>query len=337
MKILADENIPYLRGRLEKSGFQVDYLDQNAFTPELAADADALLIRTRTRIDAPLMERSKARLVATATIGMDQFDMDYCRRAPFKVRNSPGCNAPAVAQWVWSCLLRMGMEPGRHTVGVVGKGNVGGIVADWGRRLGFRILVCDPPRARMGMDDDDYLSLEELLRQSDAVTFHTPLTRTGPDATLHLADAARLSLLKTGALVLNAARGPVVDNESLAAELRSGRLRAAIDTWEGEPRLNSDLLALADYATFHIAGYSRQGKERATRMVLEAVEDEFGVEVDKSGLEGPYREPRELTPEAILSSYDPAADTQALRAAPEEFERLRHDYAYREEVGSGRI
>lgn len=331
-KICADENIPYLRGRLEKAGVAVDYLDQNAFTPQSIAGADALLIRTRTRIASPLLENSDVRLVATATIGMDQIDIPYAESLGVTVRNSPGCNAPGVAQYVWSALLRLGFDPASQTLGVVGKGNVGRIVVEWGRRLGARVIVCDPPRARRGEEDEQYLPLEELMRQADAVTFHTPLTRDGEDPTWHLAAEQELSLLRDGAIVVNAARGGVVANDALREELRKGRLRAVVDTWEGEPRLDRELLDLVDYGTFHIAGYSRQGKERATRMIMEAVEDCFGVELDKSGLCGPYVEPEGLTSKKIIDSYDPALDTEPLREAPEEFDRLRHDYIYREEV-----
>ena len=331
-KICADENIPYLKGRLEKAGVAVDYLDQDAFTPQAVAGADALLIRTRTRIASPLLEGSDVRLVATATIAMDQIDMPYTAERGVMVRNSPGCNAPGVAQYVWSALLRSGFDPATMTLGVVGKGNVGRIVVEWGRRLGARVIVCDPPRARRGETDEDYLPLDELMRQSDAVTFHTPLTRVGEDATWHLAGERELGLLRDGAIVVNAARGGVVANDPLRENLRKGRLRAIVDTWEGEPALDTELLDLVEYGTYHIAGYSRQGKERATRMILEAVEDCFGIELDKSGLSGPYVEPVDLTAAKIVASYDPAVDTAALRAAPEAFDRLRHDYLYREEV-----
>lgn len=332
LKVLADENIPFLKGRLEGIGADVTYLDQHAFTADLARDADILLIRTRTRINRELLEGSRVKLVATATIGTDQIDTDYCRKAGVEVRNSPGCNAPGVAQYVWSSLLRMGFDPTKHKLGVVGKGNVGKIVVDWGRRLGSEVLVCDPPRQKHGETDEQYLTLEELASKVDAITFHTPLTHQGPDATFHLGDSHILSLLRPGALLVNAARGPVVSKEALVKELKTGRIKAAIDTWEGEPEVDREILRLADFATFHIAGYSRQGKERATRMILEAVEDNFGVEIDKSGLEGEYKEPSDLSVSKILDSYDPATDTAPLRQHPDRFETLRHDYHYREEV-----
>lgn len=332
MKIIADKNIPFLRGRLEAAGVEVIYVDQFGFTPELVRDADALMIRTRTPVNAALLEGSSVKLVVTATIGTDQIDFGYTDKAGITVCNAPGCNAPAVAQYVWSALLRMGFQPGHHKLGVVGKGNVGRIVVEWGRLLGAEVLVCDPPRQRAGNTDENYLALDELLTRVDAVTFHTPLTRGGRDATYHLAGADELALLHYEALVVNAARGPVVDNKALLKEVAKGRLRAVVDTWENEPDLDIDLLKKVDYGTFHIAGYSRQGKERATRMVLEAVERFFGLTIDKSGLEGPYVRPELLTAEKIVGSYDPEADTLALRANPGSFDTLRNNYNLREET-----
>lgn len=332
MKIVADKNIPFLKGRLERAGAEVLYVDQFGFTPDLVRDADALLIRTRTPINEALLAGSKVGVVATATIGTDQIDFDFTRKAGITVCNAPGCNAPAVAQYVWSSLLRCGFNPAEDILGVVGKGNVGRIVVEWGRVMGARVLVCDPPRQRAGLTDEEYLPLRDMLGRVDAVTFHTPLTLSGSDATFHLAGAGELDLIKRGAVLVNAARGPVVDNGALCEALAAKRLRAVVDTWEGEPNLNLDLLSRVEFGSCHIAGYSRQGKERATRMVLEAVENFFGIVVDKSGLEGPYAEPARLTPQLIMDSFDPAVETDALRREPDKFDILRNNYILREEV-----
>lgn len=329
MKIIADENIPFLRGRLEGVA-DITYVDQFGFTPELVRDADALLIRTRTPANEALLAGSGVRLVATATIGTDQIDIPWCREHGITVRNAPGCNAPGVAQYVWSALLREGFDPKRHTLGVVGSGNVGGIVADWGRKLGARVVVSDPPRQRAGMPDD-YMPLHELMKTCDAVTLHTPLTRTGADATFHLIGEEEIALMRPGALLVNAARGPVADGKAMLRALLDKRIRAVIDTWEGEPAIDPELLAEADFGTFHIAGYSLEGKQRATRMVLEALEDTFGLTLDKSGLAPAYSAPAHIDAGEILRSYNPADDTEPLRRNPEAFDRLRHDYNFRPE------
>lgn len=307
------------------------YVDQDAFTPDLVRDADALLIRTRTRCNEALLSGSKVKLIATATIGMDQIDTDWCLSAGIVVRNSPGCNAPAVAQYVWSSLLRTGFNPSTDRLGIVGCGNVGSIVRNWALQLGARVLISDPPRQEAGLPGE-YVSLEQVMSESDAVTLHTPLTRTGKHPTYHFIGEREISLLRDGKLLINAARGPVVDFAALKPEVMSGRIRAVIDTWEGEPAVDAELLDAVEYGTFHIAGYSRQGKERATRMVLEAVCDTLGLHPDTSGLEPAYAGNPDLTQEEIVNSYNPMVDTLALRRDPQAFEQLRHDYHYREEV-----
>ena len=332
MKIIVDNKIPFIKGRLEAVA-EVVYADPDAFTPELVKDADALIVRTRTRCDATLLAESAVSLVVTATIGTDHIDIPWCESRGITVENAAGCNAPGVAQYVWSAILRNGFDPSRHTLGLVGKGNIGSIVADWGRRLGAKVIVSDPPRAARGLTDENYLPLDELLREADAVTLHTPLTHAGPDATYHLISSPQLDLMKPGALLINAARGEVVQNTALLHWIEAGRGRAVLDVWEGEPHLDRNLLGAVIYATPHIAGYSREGKERATRMALEAVERRFGVALDKSGLEGAYLPPvKAISPETIVESYDPAADTAMLRSRPEAFEELRGAYRYRPEV-----
>lgn len=329
-RIIVDDNIPFIKGRLEPFADTV-YADQFGFTPELVRDADAMVIRTRTRCDENLLKGSKVKIIATATIGMDQFDLGWCRDNGITCRNSPGCNAPGVAQYVWSALLRSGFDPERHTLGVVGCGNVGSIVADWGRRLGADVLVNDPPKAAAGASLPGLVELPELLREAYAVTLHTPLTRDGEWPSFHLIGEAALALMKPGALLVNAARGPVADNAALRRAVASGHIRAVIDTWEGEPKLDKELLSLLKYGTFHIAGYSLEGKQRATRMVLEAIGEHFGFAPDLSGLEGPYKAPARISAKAILDSYNPISDTLQLKADPDAFDTLRANYSFRRE------
>lgn len=329
-KIIIDDNIPYIKGRLEPVA-EVEYVDQFGFTPEKVHDADAMIIRTRTQCNEALLKGSNVKIIATATIGMDQIDIPWCKDNGIKIANSPGCNAPAVAQYVWSSLLREGFDPGKHTLGVVGSGNVGSIVANWGRMMGARILISDPPRQEQGIPDD-YAPLDEIMAECDAVTLHTPLIKDGKHPSYHLISGKEISLMKPGAILVNAARGPVLDTNALLPILKERNLKLVIDTWEGEPDLNRELLDMAEIATFHIAGYSRQGKERATRMVLEEMEKFFGFCVDKSNLAPAYIYPKSITASEIIESYDPMIDTEALRKAPEDFDLLRRNYNYREEV-----
>jgi erythronate-4-phosphate dehydrogenase len=330
--IIVDDNIPFIKGRIEPFA-DVVYADQFGFTPELVKEADALVIRTRTLCNKELLDGSKVKLIATATIGMDQIDLDYCANHGIKVRNSPGCNAPGVAQYVWSSLLRNGFNPATDTLGVVGCGNVGSIVADWGIRLGAKVIVNDPPKEESGDISRQWTGLEETLRRADAVTLHTPLIRDGKHPTFHLIGEQELAIMKNGAILVNAARGPVVDTVAVKKEVNESRIRAIIDTWEGEPQLDCELLDMVEIGTFHIAGYSYEGKQRATRMVLEALNEHFKFDISTDDLAPAYTEPEGLCAEMITSSYNPYADMAPLIAEPKAFDTLRANYNYRHEAG----
>lgn len=331
MKIIADKNIPFLAGRLPEA--ELICLPASEIDADTVKDAEALIIRTRTRCDSTLLKDSNVKLIATATIGTDHIDLPWCEANGIAVRNAPGCNAPGVALYVWSNLLRNGFNPAMDTLGVVGCGNVGSIVAQWGERLGVRVLVCDPPRKERGETDNEYLNLEEVLSQSDAVTLHTPLTHDSDHPTFHLINKDSIRHLKPRAIFVNAARGEVADTEALIEAIEDGRIaHAVIDTWEREPALDHRLLKLADTATTHIAGYSVEGKQRATRMALEAVADTLHTPIDVSGLQGSYVAPYDLTPERIIAAYDPTPMTASLKESPEAFETLRNNYTLHSEI-----
>lgn len=331
LKIVADNKIPFLRGRLEPMAEMV-YAPGVEINAEMVKDADALIVRTRTKCDKYLLDSSSVRLVATATIGTDHLDLAWLQNTGIEAVNAAGCNAPGVAQYVWSSLLRNGFDPQKHTLGVVGCGNIGTIVADWGRKMGFRVLVCDPPRKDKGFKDEDYLPLEVLLKECDAITLHTPLTKDGDHPTFHLISAEELEMMRPDSILVNASRGPVVDNVAWREYLKSHSMaKGVIDVWETEPIPDSELLQLAEIATPHIAGYSIEGKERATRMSLESIESKFNVSVDKSGLEGGYVAPKNVDPQIIIESYDPYADTAMLKAAPTLLDHIRDNYPLRQE------
>ncbi|MCM1376857.1 MAG: 4-phosphoerythronate dehydrogenase [Clostridium sp.] len=331
MKIIIDDAIPFLEGRIPAEVEQV-ILPGAAIVPADVADADALLVRTRTRCDAALLKDSRVKLVATATIGADHFNMPELSALGIEAVNSPGCNAPAVAQYAWSSLLRAGFNPKSHTLGLIGKGKVGFIVAEWGRKLGAKILVCDPPRREAGMSDEVYVSLEEVCGRCDAITLHVPLTRSGKHATLNLIGSREFEAMRPGTILVNASRGGVVDEEAWKKNIKQKNVRAIVDTWKGEPRIDKDLLELAFIATPHIAGYSLQGKERATRMVLEALKRKFDVNVVTTGLEPQYEPLKEVTEQLILNSYNPFDDDRLLRNQPDGLEILRDTYDLRPEI-----
>ena len=326
-RIIADAAIPFLEWRLW--GAEVDQLPAAQITREAVSNADGLIIRTRTRCNAALLRGSSVKFIATATIGTDHLDENYLADNGISWENAPGCNAPGVAQYVWSALLRSGFDPGSQTLGIIGCGHVGSIVAEWGSALGARILVNDPPAAdTLKARGFAITDLHELLSTADAITVHTPLNHSGQHATFNLLSNKELKQIKPGAWLINAARGGITDEEAL---LRFPGLRLITDTWTGEPDIDRALLARSLYATPHIAGYSYEGKQRATRMALEATARFFGLDCDLSGLTGPYEPGNPPTAEQILASYDPSADTKALKEAPQRFEQLRASYSYRHE------
>lgn len=335
LKIILESHIPYVGDTLHSLG-RVLRLPPDRINPQAVADADALIVRTRTRCDASLLASSNVRFVATATIGTDHIDIPWCASRGITVVSAPGCNAPAVAQYVWSVILRLRPQYQSLTIGIVGLGNVGSIVADWARRLGMRVLVSDPPRARKE-GSEAYTSLQHIAAEADIITFHTPLIKDGPDRTLHLADASFFASLRRKPLIINAARGPVVHTQALVDAIGKGLVAdAAVDCWEGEPAISTQLLSLAAVATPHIAGYSVEGKQRATVACVSALYRFAGrpiptdlpipAESPSKGLVGPDFASR------ILASYNPFTDTDALRLDPGAFEQLRNTYPLRHEV-----
>ncbi|MDE6490554.1 MAG: erythronate-4-phosphate dehydrogenase, partial [Muribaculaceae bacterium] len=221
--IVIESHIPYIKGVFDHCA-DVRYLAPEEISPAAVRDADALVVRTRTRCDAALLDGSRCRVIATATIGTDHIDGEYCRHRGIAVANAPGCNAPAVAQYVFASLAGLCRS---GVLGVVGVGHVGRIVADWGRELGFEVLLNDPPRQYAG-DSGDFHSLAEIAERADVVTFHTPLVRDGSFPSYHLAGEEFFASLKRRPVIVNAARGPVVDTGALLGAMDSGRVGAAV-------------------------------------------------------------------------------------------------------------
>ncbi len=331
IKIVIEKNVPYLEDVWPEDVTVVRKAAAD-ITPEVMRDADALITRTRTRCDASLLNDSACRFIGTATIGTDHIDLPYCKSHDIEVVNAPGCNAPAVAQYVMAAVLDRFPEPAGKTIGIVGVGHVGSIVEKWARALGMNVLLCDPPRAeREG--EARFTSMEQIAREADVITFHTPLTDApAPYPTRHLCDMALVESMKRSPLVINAARGGVTSTEALLHGLRKGLISdVVIDCWEGEPKINRELLQSAHIATPHIAGYSRQGKERASATVAQALCRHFGLEEPRLGFTPPPPAPDRVTATDITSSYDPLVDTASLKAAPDKFEALRNGYNLRNE------
>lgn len=329
MKIIADSAIPFLRGVLEPFA-EVEYLPGTAISAADAHDADALVIRTRTRCGEALLAGSRVRMIATATIGFDHIDRAWCAEHGIEVTTAAGCNARGVLQWIGAALAHLahtqGWEPAERTLGIVGVGHVGSLVREHAATWGFRVICCDPPREER--EHCGFRPLEEVAGEADILTFHTPLD----DTTRHMAGRELFARMKPGAVVINSSRGEVVDGDALLA---SG-LDCALDVWEHEPHLDPALLAHALLATPHIAGYSEQGKANATAMSVASLARRFGLP-----LEGWY--PPEAAPATprpigwqelcatIGKAYDIGAESLRLKNRPGDFESMRDHYAYRRE------
>ena len=329
MKILIDKAIPFIKGILEPFA-EVQYLDGNAFSHKEVATADALIIRTRTRCDSSLLEGSKVQFIATATIGFDHIDLDYCRAHNIAVSTSAGCNARGVLQWVAAALALLAKQeaftPQNRTLGIVGVGNVGRLVKEYAEAWGFRTICSDPPREER--EHLGFVSLEEVLRTADIVTLHTPLDST----THHLINCENIALLRSGATLINASRGECVATK---ATRRNG-LTYITDVWENEPNIDSEYLSKSFIATPHIAGYSAQGKANATALAVQALARHFDLPLkDWRPSEVKTCEPKSISWEEMCASIeeycDLATESNALRNNPELFEQLRNNYHYREE------
>ncbi len=349
MKVIADDKIPFLKGVLESRNISVEYLPGRQTTADAVRDADALITRTRTKCNAGLLDGSQVKFIATATIGFDHIDTDYVEKHNIAWTNAPGCNSSSVAQYMTSLLLNLAVKKqfalSGKVLGVIGVGHVGKKVAAVGRALGMNVLLNDPPRAR-AEGGEGFSAIDKIIEQADIITVHVPLEYAGCDPTFHMIDRSFINRLRRDQYLINASRGEVVDNAALYDALAVGSLAgASLDVWENEPDIDLHLLNLLDYATPHIAGYSTDGKANGTSMSVNALARFFqlGPELESWYPENvPLPEKTVLTlPEhgtleerllaVVAGSYNIAEDTAALRAHPENFEKLRGNYPLRRE------
>lgn len=338
MKVVVDNKIPFINEAIEKIADEVIYSSGSNFTSPLVKDADALIIRTRTYCNRALLEGSKVRFIATATIGFDHIDTKYCREAGIEWTNAPGCNSASVAQYLQSSLLLLQQLKGKNlselTLGVIGVGNVGSKVIKVAGEFGMRVLQNDLPREDIE-GSAEYSSLQTLAERCDILTFHTPLYKEGKYKTYHLADAAFFQSLKRRPVIINTSRGEVIETQALLNALETGTISdAIIDVWENEPDINPTLLNKVFLGTPHIAGYSADGKANATRMSLDALCRFFKLKADYLITPPQPENPTIIaasTAEAYLQMYDPRKDSEALKSHPELFEKLRGDYPLRRE------
>ena len=309
MRIVCDQHIPFIVEAVRKEWPQVDIfpMKPEEIDASTVKNADVLLVRTRTQVDASLLEGSHVRMVCTATIGFDHIDTAYCESHGIRWMSCPGCNAQAVCDYIEEVLTEVRTK---GTIGIVGVGHVGSLVAKMAERKSLKVLLNDPPKG-IGV------SLDEIAAQCDIITFHVPLDET----TYHLCDASFLAQCRPDALIINAARGGVIDEKALLA---SGH-PFILDTWEKEPNIDPEVVAHAQLASMHIAGYSLEGKRNASQMCLDAIGEQFAL-------------PSINLQSSIYHLQSPIGDTSPcwlarisarLKAHPEQFETLRKNYVLR--------
>lgn len=340
MKIVIDSAIPFIRGVFEPYA-EVSYIFGPDIRHEDLLDADALVTRTRTRCDRALLAGTAVKMIASATIGMDHIDQDFCREAGIFVQNAAGCNAGGVMNYVFSALYgvaaRKGIKLEGQTLGIIGVGNVGRRVESMAIALGFTVLKNDPPRAA-AEGPSCFCGLDELLAKSDVVTMHVPLD----DSTRGMADESFFEKMRENSIFINAARGELVVDEAL--KFAFPKFAAVIiDTWNNEPHPDPELIRMVDIATPHIAGYSYQGKQNGTTAAVRSVARYFKIEslydffpkTELKELEAVKLDFRGKSQGEIASmmqyNYPVFTDDFLFRSAPDQFEHLRAAYQYRRE------
>jgi len=369
VNIICATNMPFAMEAFSTLG-ETRILEGRNIKAADVRETQILALRSTTKVNRELLEGSQVRFVGTATIGTDHLDIPYFDKAGIKWCFAPGCNANSVSEYIAAALLYLACKHGitleGKAIGVIGVGNVGRRVVQKARALGMRVLMNDPPRERAeksgqwgvgsGQKEDDgnaFVSLEKVLAEADIITMHVPLTKDGPDKTFHLADATFFARAKKGLILLNAARGPVVDSPALISALDTGWVsHVVLDTWEEEPHYRMDLVPRVDIATPHIAGHSFEGKMMGTVMVYREVCKFLGVPavwsheplmppplVPEVRVDATGRDDQAILWEVVRQVYDLEGDDHRFRASAvadekermKNFDRLRSDYPERRE------
>ena len=270
MKIVADENLAFTDYFFAEFG-EIQHAAGRTLTHADVADAEALLVRSVTKVNSALIENTALKFVGSATIGTDHLDILALEQQDIVWSNAAGCNAQAVAEYVITALLHLKPElidaNSTFTLGIIGLGNVGSRLATMAQFLGWNVIGFDPFVQREHVVQVEF---EQLLAQADAISCHVPLTKTGAHPTYHLINTQALAALKPSAILINSARGPVVEEAALMADIQNTQRQVVLDVFEHEPEISETLLKLITLVTPHIAGYSLEGKARGTQMIYDA-------------------------------------------------------------------
>jgi len=361
MKIIADQQIPNVAQAFSGCA-DVTLCHGRDITAERIEDANVLLVRSITAVNSNLLEGSQVKYVSTATSGLDHIDLKYLQQNNIGFAHAKGSNARSVAEYVLSSLFVLADQHDfklkDKTVGLIGCGEVGSRVVAMLETIGVQTIINDPPLKDALVNDqgagERYRDLQELL-SADIITLHVPLTEDGPYPTQKLVDADFLAKLNNDVILINTARGGVIDEIALKKHLDNHReMKVVLDVWEGEPEIDIDLLSRVEIGTHHIAGYSTDAKYKASEMVFHAICGFYKLDITRQskikipetslpalGL-SPDMSEEDAIQMAILASYDVRSDAASLRRLPEitmeqrgrYFDELRKNYPVRREFSS---
>ena len=350
IRIVADDKIPFLKGVLEPFA-EVVYLPGRQINRAILKTTDALLIRTRTKCTESLLKGTNVRFIGTATIGFDHIDTRYCERHRIMWTNAPGCNSSSVQQYISAALLKLAhdkkLQLKDKTLGIIGVGNVGTKIEKMGKVLGMKVLLNDPPRER-NEKDKSFVSLKDILTNSDIITVHVPLHHVGEDKTYHLINEYSFNLMNRGNWFINTSRGEVTDSLALKKVLKEGKLGGAIiDVWENEPDIDQDIMESSYMATPHIAGYSTDGKANGTAIIVDSICRFFNFPMKNWYPENipPHEFPDiyidckgksdlDIIRQAVSYTYNIDVEDRKFRSSPSDFEIIRETYPLRREFNA---
>jgi erythronate-4-phosphate dehydrogenase len=354
MKILADENIPQVKEAFSQFG-EVKLTHGRYISNEMLKETDILVVRSITNVNEDLLADTNVKFVGTATIGTDHIDKEYLKSRNIYFADAAGCNSFSVAEYVIAALTDQFTKKKKtfedKKIGIIGFGNIGTKVTRFAKALGFETIINDPPLERK-LGSGEFGDLEDALN-CDVVTFHVPLNKSGIDKTYHLLNEENFGHIKSGALLINTSRGPVVKNSSLKKQLQDGNdIDIVLDVFENEPNIDLDLLTMTDIGTAHIAGYSLEGKLNGTYFIYKKLCEQFNIdakwqpvypEIFESIIEIDARqEIIEILFEICKRIYDINFDSQLLKKSAIEkveepgkyFDHLRKTYRVRREFNN---
>ncbi len=349
IKIIADDKIPFLKGVLEPFA-SIQYLNYTQINNEVLKDVDALIIRTRTKCNADLLDGTNVKFIATATIGFDHIDTNYCEEKNIKWVNAPGCNSSSVLQYFALALLNLADKKNillkEKTLGIIGVGNVGKKIEKFAHTIGMNVLLNDPPRERTE-GSNNFVSLDYLIQNADIITFHVPLNKDGIDKTYHLADESFFEKFNSQKILINTSRGEGIKTEALKNAVKQKKISSLIlDVWENEPQIDNKLLNLTDIATPHIAGYSADGKANGTAVCVNELNKFFNLGLNENWYPEEIPLPnnssqiivdcknksfQQIIFELVNHTYKIFDDDNRLRKSTETFEQQRANYPVRRE------